>query len=386
MNQKNTDVGREKILEYINKIVGDNMHAKRILSLTNVVEGIIYSASLAVSLIGKALATAEGLDSKHAIKQVDRFFSNIKVCLDLFFLQWVIFIIGTRKEIIVALDWTDYDRDKQATLALNLITGHGRATPLLWKTYKKDTLKDNRNDYEDKMLYQLSVLLNNKDIKVTVLADRGFSDTALFSYIKDDLGFDYIIRIKSNILMEVKGITKKTKDWVLPSGRANKYTDVKLTQEKKIVPAVITVHNKEMKEAWILATSLPNNLAKSIVKLYNKRFTIEETFRDIKNIRFGMGLSELKISKPERRDRMLMAAAIAISLLTILGAAGEALGFDRLLKANTVKYRTHSLLNQGIFYFRAMVNYTDEKLAQLIKKFTELINEHELFKNIFGII
>jgi hypothetical protein len=36
-------------------------------------------------------------------------------------------LIGARKEIVVAMDWTE-DRDGQATLALNLVTGHGRAS------------------------------------------------------------------------------------------------------------------------------------------------------------------------------------------------------------------------------------------------------------------
>ena len=47
------------------------------------------------------------------------------------------------------MDWTDFDADDQTTLALNLITNHGRATPLLWLTVLKDELKDKRNDYED---------------------------------------------------------------------------------------------------------------------------------------------------------------------------------------------------------------------------------------------
>jgi hypothetical protein len=48
---------------------------------------------------------------------------------------------------------------------------------------------------------------------------------------------------------------------------------------------------------------------------------------------------------------MLRLNALAIFLMTLLGAAGESLGFDRLLKANTVKYRTHWLFRQGCLYF-----------------------------------
>ena len=44
----------------------------------------------------------------------------------------------------MAMDWTDFDVDNQATLALNLVTRHGRATPLVWLTVDKDELKDQR--------------------------------------------------------------------------------------------------------------------------------------------------------------------------------------------------------------------------------------------------
>ena len=45
------------------------------------------------------------------------------------------------------MDWTDFDADDQTTLALNLVTNHGRATPLLWLTILKGELKDKRYDY-----------------------------------------------------------------------------------------------------------------------------------------------------------------------------------------------------------------------------------------------
>ena len=39
--------------------------------------------------------------------------------------------------------------------------------------------------------------------------------------------------------------------------------------------------------------------------------------------------------------------SFAVVLLTLLGAAGEALGYDRMLKTNTVKRRVHSLFREG---------------------------------------
>lgn len=99
-----------------------------------------------------------------------------------------------------------------------------------------------------------------------------------------------------------------------------------------------------------------------------------------------MGLSDTRISRPERRDRILLVGAIAAALLTLLGAAGEAIGLDRLMKANTVKTRTHSLLNQGLFYFEWLATMSDERALLLSRKFDELIREQATFREMFGLV
>ena len=53
-----------------------------------------------------------------------------------------------------------------------------------------------------------------------------------------------------------------------------------------------------------------------------------------------MGMGSIHVSTPARRDRLWLIAAFAVVLLTLLGAAGEALGYDRLLKSNTTGRRT----------------------------------------------
>jgi hypothetical protein len=49
------------------------------LLLSVLVAGAMTGASLAVAMIGQALAQARGLVTKHAIKQVDRLLSNIGI-------------------------------------------------------------------------------------------------------------------------------------------------------------------------------------------------------------------------------------------------------------------------------------------------------------------
>ena len=140
-----------------------------------------------------------------------------------------------------------------------------------------------------------------------------------------------------------------------------------------------------MKDAWCLASSHGDKPVSEIVKLYGKRFTIEESPRDQKNLRLCMGLSDTRISSPARRDRMLLISAIAIALLTILGAAGEATGLDRTLKTNTVKYRPLSLLNQGLFHYAALPRMKAERAELLMAKFGEMLREQAVFREVFGL-
>jgi hypothetical protein len=79
-------------------------------------------------------------------------------------------------------------------------------------------------------------------------------------------------------------------------------------------------------------------------------------------------------------------AAIAIALLTILGAAGEATGRDRTLKTNTVKHRTLSLLNQGLFHYATLPRMKTERAEQLMAKFGEMLREQTFFRDVFGLI
>ncbi len=240
--------------------------------------------------------------------------------------------------------------DDQATLALSLVPSHGRATPLLWLRVLKDELKDQHNAFEDLCLARLAEVLP-EGAAVTILADRGFGDTKLFDFL-DGLGFGYVIRFRGNIhVSAADGETRPAAAWAGKGGRARKPRDAGVTAARCKVGAVVCVKAKDLKEAWCLAASNAEATAREIMNHYARRWTIEPGFRDTKNLRFGMGLSVLRIADPQRRDRLLLLNAFAIVLLTLLGAAGESLGMDRHLKVNTAKHRTHSLFRQGCMLY-----------------------------------
>jgi hypothetical protein len=375
----------KSVLKLVDRTFGDDLHAKTVLSLAMGAVGVLHAAALGIHAIGRGLAAAKGLNSKHATKQADRLLSNGKVHMWKLFGPWVRFVIGPRKDLVVALDWTEFDADDQATICLYLITRHGRATPLVWHTVYKSTLEGKRNGYEDEVLECLKDALA-EEVRILILADRGFGDQKRYEHLKG-LGFDFAIRFRQDILVTSEfGDQRPAIDWLHPSGRAKMLKDMAVTADCYILPAVVLVHDKRMKEPWCIATSRADLNAAEVVKLYGKRFTIEETFRDTKDVHFGMGLKATHIGDSSRRDRLLLLGAIAHALLTLLGAAGEKAGLDRLLKANTSKKRQLSLYNQGRFWYDALPNMPDERLIPLMEAFDEVLRDHEFFREIFGVI
>lgn len=381
------DVGvtPKSVFQLVERTFGDDLHAKTVLSLAMGAVGVLHAASLGIHAIGRGLAAAKGLNSKHATKQVDRLLSNGKVNIWRLFRSWVAFVVGPRTDLVVAMDWTEFDADDQATIALYLITRHGRATPLVWQTVYKSTLEGHRNRYEDEALETLKEALA-PGVRVTILADRGFGDQKRYEFLRQ-LGFDYVIRFRQDILVTDQwGDQRPAVQWLHASGRARLLPDMAVTADCYVLPAVVLVHDKRMKEAWCLATSRSDLRATELTRLYGKRFTIEETFRDTKDVHFGMGLKATHIGDASRRDRLLLLGAVAHALLTLLGDAGERAGLDRLLKANTSKRRQLSLYRQGCFWYDALPNMPDERLVPLMQAFDASLREHQFFREIFGVM
>jgi hypothetical protein len=148
-----------RVLGLTDKLFGGELHAKRVLSLANATLGLLSCGTMRVHAIGQGLAEAQGRVTKHAIKQVDRLLSNQGIDVGAAFTYWVAHAIGGRPQIVVAMDWTEFDADGHATIALHLVTRHGRATPLPWKTVLTCKLKRRRNKYERDLLRRLRELV-----------------------------------------------------------------------------------------------------------------------------------------------------------------------------------------------------------------------------------
>jgi len=205
--------------------------------------------------------------------------------------------------------------------------------------------------------------------------------------LTEELHFDYVIRFRGNIkVTAANGEERTALGWVGPGGRATTLRGALVTADRYQVGTVVCVRDKEMKGAWCLATSYTDPKAKDLMKLYGKRWGIECGFRDTKDLRFGMGMKSIHMKSPIRRDRPWLLNALAIALLTLLGAAGEALGYDRFLKSNTSKRRTHSLFRQGCMLYDPIPTMPDQRLVPLAERFAAMLAEQTVFADTFGAI
>jgi hypothetical protein len=91
-------------------------------------------------------------------------------------------------------------------------------------------LKDQHNAHEDELLGLLADVLP-KGVRVTVVADRGFSDIKRYRFLKE-LSFDYLIRFRGVVYVEsADGERRKAKDWLGAGGRMRVLRGARVTAE-----------------------------------------------------------------------------------------------------------------------------------------------------------
>ncbi len=118
-------------------------------------------------------------------------------------------------------------------------------------------------------------------------------------------------------------------------------------------------------EPWLLATSLPKllTLAKKFVKYYKARMQIEESFRDVKSHRFGLGLNYHRTYSAKRLQILLLTATLAFMRLWIIGMATMLAKRHFQFQANTAR---HKNVLSIIFIDLQMVQETRIKLTSAL--------------------
>jgi hypothetical protein len=317
------------------------MHEKRRATLALCVGAAMALRGLGVLALGRSLAGRTS--AKHGIKRVWRFLRNSAVELDAVSRALLRQMAPASGPLVVLADWTDLHPHTQLVFAL---PRDGRALAFLSYTIAHDGGEGSRVRAEEHALERLARIVE-PGREVILVADRGFATPHWLNAI-ERRGWYYVQRFPRQVIVEVEEYTGALHELRLRRGtRAKDFGCGTIGQERPRTARLVACYGTEAKEPWLLVTNLSTALPIHIVRLYARRMWIEQMFRDWKNRQWGMGLDAVRLSQPERHDRLFLILALAYYFLSACGAYAERNGLAQDLKANTVTTRVMTLLRIG---------------------------------------
>jgi hypothetical protein len=210
-------------------------------------------------------------------------------------------------------------------------------------------------------------------------------DQKLYRVLTEELCFDYVIRFRGNIAVTATtGETRTAAAWV-PSQRTRPRAARCHGHRRSLPGGDGGLRAGPGHEAGLVPGRQQQQCHhEASHRILRPSLGHRVRMRDTKDLRFGMGMGAMHVNSPERRDRLWLLNAFAVVLLTLLGAAGEALGYDRMLKTNTVKRHVHSLFRQGCLLYDLIPTMPQIRLRPLMQCFSRMLLEQPLFADVFG--
>jgi hypothetical protein len=374
------------------------IHITRLQAVMDVATGIQHSQELSITAIGRHLESE--VDLKHRIKKVDRLLGNknlyselarIYSGLSLYVFKYVAQANKVSPVVIDLCFLKDYNAIQMLSAEIAL---QGRTIPLYREVFEKGQLKGREKEFISKLS---GCIPPGRDI--LIIMDAGFGD-AWFEAIEAQNWY-WLVRARSGKHIKLSNNDEwqeVNEIFSQVNTRAKSYEDAYITKDQPRPCRVITKRGSMLskrnkprklprnynasgghyqrlaKEPWVLATNLPKKYNTThVVNSYKKRMQIEESFRDIKNPRYGLGGRQVETRCVYRWGVLMLLAAIAQITLWIIGVIGHSQGFQKIFQSNTVKDKkifSYFYLGQLIVEFNKLkelvINY--QNLPTIIEK------------------
>jgi hypothetical protein len=260
----------------------------------------------------------------------------------------------------------------------------GRAVPLVWRVIRHNSSSVSF-EVSQAMLKRAARLVPS-GVSVCFLADRGFADTALMRYLRDELHWHFRIRVKSNSWIHRSGRGwKQLNSYHLALGEVVLLQAVTLTKTQALTGVHLALAPDPLsQQVWIVVADQPTTL--QTFREYSERFQIEEELLDEKSNGFQLERSELR-SAPAL-SRLCLVMAVATLLLTIQGQQVVIAGKRRWVDAHWQRGNSYlrigwhwfkGVLHQGwrLFSTVSLFGFADPEPASASKKQTQKQLERE---------
>jgi len=343
------------------------MRRSRMKTLAQLVPAAALLCGVGLLALGRAMRT--DTTAKHNIKRVGRFLGNDAVETTALAQGLFDAFAPRHGRVLVLADWTDVANGKLLVFALPC---NRRSVPFFTKVVPKHAGEGALVRAENEALETLGRICRVR-ANVVIVADRGFGHRRWLGAVVRQ-GFHFVQRLTCVFFADTEDYIGTLRDLNLRRGaRVRDWGRGTLGEDEDIEGRLVTAYDPKAKEPWYLVTDLEDASAPQIVNIYRRRWWIETLFRDKKNRDWGLGLACVDLRDYRRYERLFYIVALAFIFLCAHGAAAEAQGYDRGLKANTRKTRVLNLLRIGYHFIRDKGADLDHALAAL----AELLHRQE---------
>ena len=220
------------------------------------------------------------------------------------------------RELLVAVDWTEWPHDLRMLVGA-VVVGH-RAVPVLCHGHEQRVRVRSQNLRENEFARVLAWAAAQARVKLTLLCDRGFRRVSWLRHL-DALRVGFVVRLMDDVLVEIEPGTRIPLGRVLLTmGRVLDLGFVPLRSDAAHRVRIVGYWAPGAHEPWWIATNR-DDPPSHILKLYDRRMTVEQQFRDSKGARFGVKLQWTQFRRPEALGRIAMLVGVAILLWTLIG-------------------------------------------------------------------
>lgn len=313
------------------------MHRSRQKAVIKVTQALLGTSRLTLTSLGRHLPGR--CQQKNKIKCVDRLLGNPRLHKEIIGVYRALChgVLRGRERPVILVDWSDCTPGRKHLMLKAAVAIEGRALTLYEEVHP---LKDyNKPAVHMDFLHHLAVILP-EECRPIVITDAGFRGP-WFEAVRR-LGWDFIGRVRNKIHIDpgMKGKWFTLKElYRRATGKVRALGESWLSRKYPYDAHLYLLRKKGHKDPWLLATSLsPEQYpARQVVALYGKRMQIEETFRDLKDARFSLGMTLARTHSLARQQVLLLLGALAMLALWLVGLAARAKGWHRAFQANTVR-------------------------------------------------
>lgn len=323
-----------------------SLHAKLAEAVKAAVCGALSGGCLSLSQLARSVHSITAM--RHRVKRIDRLLGNTALHgarADIYrevAAQWLAGI----DQVLVVVDWSDATADQRWHLLRASVAVVGRSVTLYEEIHPQRKYGD--REVHRRFLARLAKLLPVGCMPI-IMTDAGFRST--WFCLVTELHWQWVGRIRGKDMVSIAGSPWQRCTEVYPKATlcVQAFADALYVRSHPTACRLVLVkreakgrtHRTRMgkhcrsraslkaarsaREPWLLACSpgLAHLSPEAIVALYAQRMRIEQSFRDLKNERMGLGLSATRSRSAKRLEILLLIGHLTGWLMRLIGECAQ---------------------------------------------------------------